>query len=64
MKEKQTGEEIGFLLPIIIGSVVALAVVVLIIFLVVRKKKSQLKYDAEKAEGNTDESKKFNDQME
>ena len=64
MKEKQTGEEIGFLLPIIIGSVVALGVAALIIFLIVRNKKSPIKYDTEKAEGNTIESKKLNDQME
>ena len=64
MKEKQTGEEIGFLLPIIIGSVVSIAAVALIIFLVVRNKKSPIKYDTEKAEGNTIESKKLNDQME
>ena len=64
MKEKQTGEEVGFFLPIIIGSVIALVVVSLVIFLIVRSKKSQMKYDAEKAEGNTDESKKLNEQLE
>jgi len=72
MKEKQTGDEIGLLMPIIIGSVIALALVSLIVFLVVRKKKSQMKYDTEKASGyddekaigNTDESKKLKDQIE
>jgi len=62
--EKQKADENNFLLPIIIGSVIVIALVALIIFLVVRKKKSQLKYDAEKAQGNTDESKKLNEQME
>jgi large-conductance mechanosensitive channel len=60
MKERQSGEETVFLLPIIIGSVIATLVVSLIIFLVVRKKKSSVKYDAEKQEGNTEESKKLN----
>jgi len=64
MKEKKTGGEIGFLLPIIIGSVVALASLTLLVFLVIRNKKSQEKYDEEKADGNTDESKKLNDQVE
>jgi len=64
LKEKKKGGEIGFLLPIIIGSVVALVSLILLVFLVLRNKKSTEKYDAEKAVGNTDESKKLNDQVE
>ena len=64
MKEKKTGGEIGFLLPIIIGSVVALVSLTLLVFLMIRNKKSQEKYDEEKADVNTDESKKLNDQVE
>lgn len=62
LKEMQRGEEIDFLLPIIIGSVIAIAVISLVIFFIVRSKKSQMKYDAEKAEGNTEESKKLNEE--
>ena len=62
--EKQTLREMNFLLPIIIGSVVALALIITVIFLVVKSKKGQAKYDSEKANGNTDESKKLNDSSE
>ena len=41
---------------------IALAVISLVIFFIVRSKKSQMKYDAEKAEGNTEESKKLNEE--
>ena len=62
--EKQTLQEMNFLVPIIIGSVVALALIVTVIFLVLKSKKGQAKYDSEKANGNTDESKKLNDSSE
>jgi len=62
--EKQTLQEMNFLLPIIIGSVVALALIITVIFLVLKSKKGQAKYDSEKANGNTDESKKLNDSSE
>ena len=62
--EKQTLKEMNFLLPIIIGSVIALVIILLVIFLVVKSKKDKTKYDEEKANGNTDESKKLNDSSE
>jgi len=62
--EKQTLQEMNFLLPIIIGSVVALVLIVTVIFLVVRSKKDKTKYDEEKANGATDESRKLNDSSE
>jgi hypothetical protein len=40
--------------------VIATLVFTLVIFLVVRNKKSPVKYDAEKQEGNTEKSKKLN----
>ena len=43
---------------------VALALIVTVIFLVLKSKKGQAKYDSEKANGNTDESKKLNDSSE
>ena len=64
MREKKRGGEFDILLLIIIGSVIALASLTLLVFLVIRNKKSQEKYDEEKADGNTDESKKLNDQVE
>ena len=63
LREKQTGGTIGFLLPVIIGSVIAVLVLIILIFLVLRNKKSQVKYDTEKAKGTTEESKKLNKQM-
>jgi len=62
--EKQTLQEMNFLLPIIIGSVVALALIIIVIALVVRSKKDKAQYDEEKAHGATDESKKLNDSSE
>merc|ERR1712241_949821 len=62
--EKQTLQEMNFLLPIIIGSVVALALIIIVIALVVRSKKDKAQYDEEKAHGTTDESKKLNDSSE
>merc|ERR1712186_28022 len=60
--EKQTLQEMNFLLPIIIGSVVALVLIVTVIFLVVRSKKDKTKYDEEKANGATE--RKLNDSSE
>jgi len=62
--EKQTLQEMNFLLPIIIGSVVALVLIITVIFLVVKSKKDKTKYDEEKANGATDESRKLNDSSE
>jgi hypothetical protein len=64
MKERHSGVEVGFRLPIILGSVIATNVVSLIIFLVVRTKKFPVKYDEEKQEGNTEESQMLNKVME
>ena len=47
------------LLPIVIGAVTAFTLLLLVTILIVKKKKSQLKYDAEKAEGHSDESQKL-----
>ena len=58
--EKQTLQEMNFLLPIIIGSVVALVLIITVIFLVVKSKKDKTKYDEEKANGATEESRKLN----
>jgi hypothetical protein len=53
------------LLVIIVCAIVACILpLILVIILIVRRKKSQLKYDTEKAEGNSDESKKLNDHTE
>ena len=53
------------LLLIVIGTVVAvLLTVTLVITVIVRQKKSKRKYDTEKAQGNTDESKKLNEKKE
>lgn len=54
-------QQMNFLLPIIIGSVVALALIVTVIAMVVRSKKVQTNYDTEKANGTSDESRKLND---
>ena len=53
------------LLLIVIGTVVAvLLTAILVTTVIVRQKKSKRKYDTEKAEGNTDESKKLNEKTE
>ena len=54
----------NFLLPVIIGSVVGLVLVITVILVVLKSKKGQAKYDSEKANGTTDESKKLNDSEE
>ena len=64
-KQEALGSEMDFLLVIIVGAVVACALpIILVVTVVLRQKKSQRKYDTEKAEGNTDESKRLNDQSE
>ena len=52
------------ILPIIIGAVVIILVVSLLVFCIIRTKKDQMKYDEEKSQGITEESKKLNKQME
>ena len=50
----------GIIVPIVIGSLVALVVLVVVIFFIVRRKKrSQNKYDCDN--GDKSESKKLND---
>lgn len=49
------------LVPIVIGVLVAVIVIVVIIFFVVKRRKTSQKYDAEKANGTTDETEKLND---
>jgi len=63
-KEKQILKQMNFLLPVIIGSVVGLVLVITVILVVLKSKKGQAKYDSEKANGTTDESKKLNDSSE
>ena len=53
-------EDMNFFLPIIIGAVVALVLIIIVIFLVIKSKKDKTKYDEEKANGATDESRKLN----
>ena len=50
--------------PVIIGAVLTVIIITICTIVIVRKKKSSIKYDAEKAQGNSDESKKLNDQRE
>ena len=64
-RQEALGSEMDFLLVIIVGAVVACALpIILVVTVVLRQKKSKRKYDTEKAEGNTDESKRLNDQSE
>jgi hypothetical protein len=49
------------LVPIVIGVLVAVIVIVVIIFFIVKRRKTSQKYDAEKANGTTDETEKLND---
>ena len=64
-RQEALGSEMDFLLVIIVGAVVACALpIILVVTVVLRQRKSQRKYDAEKAEGNTDESKRLNEQSE
>ena len=50
LKEKKEGDNIGFLIPVIIVSVIALLVVSILVFFIIRKKNSQQKYDEEKSQ--------------
>lgn len=63
LREKQTADEAFFLLPIIIGSVAVILVASILVFFIIRNKKAQIKYDEEKSQGITEESKKLNKQM-
>ena len=59
-RQEAFGEEIEeLLLPILIGSAMAVSILGLITFLIVTKKKSQIKYDTEKAQGCIEESQKL-----
>jgi len=65
----QTHEQLpngSALVPIIIGILVGIVILVIIIFFVVRRKRSQNKYDAEKAgaNGNKDETQKLSEHAE
>ena len=51
------------LVPIIIGVLVGLIVILISVFFLVKKKRNQNKYDAEKA-ANKDETQKLNDNPE
>ena len=48
------------MLPIIIGSVSLFLLIITITICIVRKKRSELKYDLEKAEGKSEECEKLN----
>jgi len=64
LKQKQKTDEAFILLPIILGSVAVTLVASILVFFIIRKKKAQVKYDEEKSQGITEESKKLNKQME
>jgi len=64
LKEKQRNNDVIVILPIIIGAVVIILLVSLLVFCIIRTKKDQMKYDEEKSQGITEESKKLNKQME
>ena len=49
------------LVPIIIGVLVALVVILISVFFLVKRKRSQNKYDAEKASADKDETQKLNE---
>ena len=58
-RQEAFGAEMDLLLPIVIGAVTAFTLLLLVTILIVKKKKSQLKYDTEKAQGHSDESQKL-----
>ena len=64
MKQKQKSDEAFVLLPIILGSVAVILGVSILVFLIIRKKREGIKYDEEKSQGITEESKKLSKQME
>lgn len=49
------------LVPIIIGILVGIVVIVVVVFFVVKRKRNQNKYDAEKAVASKDETQKLNE---
>jgi len=57
------GSESSILVPIIIGILVGIVVLVIIVFFLVKKKRAQNKYDAEKANSDKDETQKLNADM-
>lgn len=57
------GSESSILVPIIIGILVGIVVLVIIVFFLVKKKRAQNKYDAEKASSDKDETQKLNADM-
>lgn len=60
-RQEALGAEMDFLLLIVIGAVVACALpVILVITCIIKQRNAKRKYDAEKAEGNSDESKRLN----
>ena len=61
LKEKQVGDDIDMVLPIILGSVVLFVVLTIMTIFIVRKKTSQIKYDIEKVNETSEESEKLND---
>ena len=60
----QVGEATNLTIPILVGSILAVFLLTLLTVVIVRKKKAQLKYDVEKAEGSREESEKLNEQKE
>jgi len=63
----QTHEQLSggnMLVPVIIGILVGVVILVIIIFFVVKRKRTQSKYDAEKAANNKDETQKLNEHAE
>jgi len=64
LKQKQKSDKAFFLLPIILGSVAVILVASILVFFIIRKKREGSKYDEEKSQGITQESKKLNKQME
>ena len=63
-RQEAFGAETDLLLPIVIGAISAFTLLLLVTILIVKKKKSQLKYDAEKAVGQSDESQKLKSESE
>jgi hypothetical protein len=64
LKEKQRADASTFLLPIIIGLCSVILVSSIVVFLIIRNKKVERKYDEEKCQGVTEESKQLNKQRE
>ena len=57
---RQVGKDLATMLPIVIGSVSLVILLFFITIYIVRKKKSELKYDIEKAEGKSEECQNLN----